>query len=270
MVVAAFPGQRVIVCLFAGWSGHTAGGDRTRGVGTPRPVRRGAILSRRIAARLDSARPRRLRRALAMLMLWMLLATACSGENADGADITNPPSTPVSLGPIPSEDRPTTTMGTTTTTDPAQAAADAALARSDAWYRCALNPPECDPWAALSPTNEGESLEGLVATIEAWKTEDYAIAANPAAGPARWEILGSEIDDVFPGEAVVRICEVDTLMIVDRGAGPDGDDVIVSDGISTVVADLDMRIGEDGRWRVYETILVERLDGEVSCSGHEG
>ncbi|MFV0258026.1 MAG: hypothetical protein ACK5PP_06220 [Acidimicrobiales bacterium] len=201
----------------------------------------------------------------ALLVLGVVALMACGGSDPDDAIITSPPGTPVDTDPVPSTARPTTTLATTTTTDPAEAAAAAALARTEAWIECAEDPQVCDPVAALSPTTAGDSLDRLVAVIEEWAVEGWVSRPNPNAPPVHTEIVSAAIDSDHPTHADVRVCQVDTGMVVDLGAGPGGEDVIVNDVISTNIADLDVRLGDDEVWRVYDLHMVERLEGATEC-----
>ena len=210
--------------------------------------------------------------AVGVLGVAALLAAGCSSDSAAPATTNVEPTTVDTTSPPPTTDPPTTdpstTLAPTTTLDPAAALAaqvEADFLEADRLGREAL----MDPFDTAKEATALERRLGVIADNFRNRLFDYRsgnLAIRPNQGaPASITV---EVPAVLVREgadvAQLQICEVDSWVVVEVGAGPNGTDAIVNPDVVSYRSDVFMR-NVDGIWRFEGGNEVGRWEGAGGC-----
>ena len=198
----------------------------------------------------------------------VLTLAACSGSDGDATPSTVPVTVAPTTAAPTTTSTPTTTQAPTTTIDPAEALA----AEVEADYREAIRLGDealQDPFDAARETAAldrrlGIIRENFAERLARYRTESLAIRENetvPATivveQPAR---LVPPSDDVIE----MQVCEVDSWIVVEVGAGPNGTDAVVNPDVVAYRAQVFMR-NVDGVWRYEGGNDLASWEGATSC-----
>jgi hypothetical protein len=198
----------------------------------------------------------------------VLTLAACSGSDGDASLSTVPVTVAPTTAAPTTTSAPTTTQAPTTTIDPAVALA----AEVEADYREAIRLGDealQDPFDAARETAAldrrlGIIRENFAERLARYRTESLAIRENetvPATivveQPAR---LVPPSDDVIE----MQVCEVDSWIVVEVGAGPNGTDAVVNPDVVAYRAQVFMR-NVDGVWKYEGGNDLASWEGATSC-----
>jgi hypothetical protein len=110
----------------------------------------------------------------------------------------------------------------------------------------------------------GVIADNLSATLADYRAKNYAIRPNEDV-PASVTVEG---DPVFLGPnnevAEVQICEVNSWILVEVGAGPNGTDAVVNPDVVAARSTVFMR-NVDGAWLFEGGNEVGRWEGAAEC-----
>lgn len=204
----------------------------------------------------------------------LLLVACSSGEDASpdtgtitqvSAAVTEPSvvgsvsttSTTSSTSVSPSSDPPPTLEVMNETEQAVRAAVDqAARDFSD----CLVAMPACDA-ASLAATRGDPLLSINVARVDEWNAAGYTVIDRDQF---RYVIEGVELS-ADGQQATVAVCIADGSKLVDPGAGPDGADLIVDDAYVSGREAWDMRLGDDGIWRIHDGPVIGTTEATDVC-----
>ena len=179
--------------------------------------------------------------AVGALGVASLLAAGCSSSDAAPATTVVEPTVVETTSPPPATDPPTsdapstdpgTTITPSTTVDPAAALAaevEADFLEADRLGReASMDPFDPEKEAAALDRRLGVIRDNLAATLADYRANNYAIRENPTTPPS----ITVEVPPALVVEggdvAEMQICEVDSWVLVEVGAGPNGGDAIVN------------------------------------------
>jgi hypothetical protein len=210
------------------------------------------------------------RRGSALVVATVCLLAACSSGEGDVAETTSVTRTVASSIDVPATTNvPTTSESPTTTIDPAAALAaevEADFREADRLGREA----SMDPFDAAKEQTAlewrlGVIAENFAAKLADWRERNYALRENPDVPasitvevPAALVLEGADV-------AEMQICEVDSWIVVEAGAGPNGTDSIVNDEVVASRATVLLR-KVDGVWRYEGGSVVEEWEGRDACA----
>ena len=156
---------------------------------------------------------------------------------------------------------PNTTAATTSTNivDSVEAQVEAGFAAALAVrIQCGREPENCDFAAAVIPGSPADEITRQL-IMEQIDNNQRTVAGQ---GEYKWRIdnIDAEGDVAF-----VTTCVFDTVIVFDIAdlANPD-DDIVVNDLRASTIIEWEMRL-VDGRWGVYRTQRLERLEGGDLC-----
>jgi hypothetical protein len=200
----------------------------------------------------------------------MLLLAACSGSDGDAAPSTTPaPVATTAATPAPTTTSvPSTTQAPTTTIDPAQTLA----AEVEADFREAIRlgdealqePFDAARAAAALDRRLGVVRENFAERLARYRTENLAIRQNETV-PATI-VVEQPARRIPPSDDVIemQVCEVDSWIVVEVGAGPNGTDAVVNPDVVAYRAQIFMR-NVDGIWRYEGGNDLASWEGVASC-----
>ena len=178
------------------------------------------------------------------------------------------PSVPSSTDTPTTTETPTTTTAPPTTIDPAEALA----AEVEADFREAIRlgrEASQDPFdldVRRRPLIEGSELSRRAsrAKLERYREENLAIRENPDVPASISVEVPARL--IAPSEDVVemQVCEVDSWIVVEVGAGPSGSDAIVNPDFVAYRAQIFMR-NVDGIWRYEGGNDLESWENSQVC-----
>jgi hypothetical protein len=201
----------------------------------------------------------------------VLTLAACSGSDGDASlstvVVTVAPTTaaPTTTSAPTTTEAPTTT---TTTIDPAVALAaevEADFREADRLGReASMDPFDAEKEAAALERRLGVIADNLAARLAEWRELNYALRENPDVPasitveiPATLVLEGGDV-------AEMQICEVDSWVVVEVGAGPNGTEAIVNDEVVASRATVFLRT-VDGTWHYEGGNVIEEWEGETAC-----
>lgn len=127
-----------------------------------------------------------------------------------------------------------------------------------------MDPFNADLEQAALERRLGVFADELRVTLDDYRSRNYAIRPNPEV-PA---VVSVEVPAVLVGEAVdvaqLQICEVNSWILVEVGAGPDGSDAIVNPDVISTRATVLLR-NEGGTWKIEGANQLGRWEGEPTC-----
>jgi len=200
----------------------------------------------------------------------MLMLAACSSDgDASPSTTSGTVAEPVPTSPAPTTTiAPPTTQTPTTTIDPAETLAaevEADFREADRLGReASMDPFDADKEAAALERRLGVIAENFAAKLAEWRELNYALRENPDVPvsitvevPATLVVEGGDV-------AEMQICEVDSWIIVEVGAGPNGSDAIVNDEVVASRATVFLRdVG--GVWQYEGGNVIEEWEGQTAC-----
>jgi hypothetical protein len=199
-----------------------------------------------------------------------LLLAACSGSDGDATPATTPtPVATTAATPAPTTtSAPSTTQAPTTTIDPAQTLAaevEADFREADRLASEALQ----DPNDALKETAALERRTGALAdqlrqtlaefrlSNHAWRPNELVPASLEIEVPAVLVVEGADVAELV-------VCELNSWVVVEVGAGPDGTDAIVDSNVVAFRNSVLLR-DVDGTWLVEGGTTIGRWEGADGC-----
>lgn len=200
-----------------------------------------------------------------------LLLAACSGSDGDAVDtaaVVTPPATdPPTTAPPTTTEPPTTTAAPTTTFDPAdQLAAEVEADLLEAFRlgrEAEKDPFDSEKERAALGRRLGVIAENLAAALADYRSQNYALRPNPDVAAS----VLVESRPIFLGDgevAEVQICEVNSWVLVEVGAGPNGADAIVNPDVLASRSVVFMR-NVDGVWKFEGGNELQRWEGSTTC-----
>jgi hypothetical protein len=201
-----------------------------------------------------------------------LLAAGCSSDEAAPATtvaeatVVETTSTPPATTP-PSTDV-ATTVAPTTTLDPAAllaAEVEADFLEADRLGReASMDPFDAEKEAAALDRRLGVIRDNFAAKLADYRMNNYAIRASDVSPPSVTVELPATLVVEGGDVAEMQICEVDSWVLVEVGAGPNGTDAIVNAEVVASRADVFMRdVG--GVWKFEGGAVVAEWEGLASC-----
>lgn len=221
-------------------------------------------------------------RGAGFLAVCVLLLAACSSGNdaappttiesvstassSSGEETTSLATSTTSIAP--------TTTATTTTVAPAtsapttldtgaaaEAAVRTAVERAIADFsECLVAMPHCDP-AMLAATRTDPMLAINTQRISDWNSSGFTVIDRDQF---RYVIESVEVSPDLR-QATVMVCFADGSKVISPGAAPDGSDVIIDGTFVSGREAWDMRLGDDGVWRVREGPVVGKTERTDQC-----
>jgi hypothetical protein len=161
----------------------------------------------------------------------------------------------------------TTTVAPTTTVDPL-AAEEAAASEAAEQARLArlnvlVSPDDPAAIAALdqfyvagSPARAEVDSSLIDLETEGWEVRPHSTVPET--------LTVEEISFGGPGAATLVVCIIDSGVIYEPGAAPDGGDVIVNDTVYAARSQYEM-VMVDGAWKLADISLVEEWQGIAEC-----
>jgi hypothetical protein len=197
------------------------------------------------------------------------VAAACSGSGDPAPETTmSTPTSPPTTDAPTTTSTPPTTEAPTTTIDPNEALA--AEVEADLLEALRLGrEAEQDPFnaekeAAALDRRLGVIAENFAATLADYRERNLAIRPNDDV-PATVTVEGEPTFVGAAGDfAEVQVCEVNSWVLVEVGAGPDGADAIVNPDTVATRSTLFMR-RVDETWRFEGASRLAEWDGAESC-----
>jgi hypothetical protein len=200
----------------------------------------------------------------------VLTLAACSGSDGDASLSTVPVSVAPTTAAPTTTSAPTTTQAPTTTIDPAEVLAaevEADFREADRLGReASMDPFDAEKEAAALERRLGFAADSLAAELLDWREKNYALRSSAEVPalitievPAALVLEGADV-------AEMQICEVDSWVIVEVGAGPNGTDAIVNDEVLSYRTSVLLR-NVNGIWRLEGGTEIERWEGAVPCPG---
>ncbi len=225
----------------------------------------------------------------------VLVAAACSGDDASDAATTGVPTTTSAAPSTTAAPETTTTTSTTespvpttsstavtdtssptsvpapdSTLDPNDpvAQAEAVLAAVEAAMRASVNavrsPSDDRVVAQLSDHYTGVLLEGWRNVVADYRANNLRQLENTVEPDAFVAELASLAVSASGTLATVQGCEITSGIVVEIGGNPDGTDRVIEDGIGRTVLELEVVV-EDGAWKVRDAIEPDPSDRIASC-----
>jgi hypothetical protein len=216
----------------------------------------------------------------ASVMALTLSANACSGD--DNTTTSTAPTTSASVST--SGDPPPTTTSTTVTTTPSatssgapttvdqiaatkQAVSAAAVQSRQDYLYAVRNYDAADALDVLARTTakDGPSWALGIKNMETLRTHGWRSRENPSVP----SVLSVESDvqllDGPPAtKAELTVCTIDSGVVYEPGAAPDGSDTIVNDEV-TAIRDHITMVFDGGAWKLYQGTNVGSWSGATSC-----
>lgn len=138
-----------------------------------------------------------------------------------------------------------------------RAAVDRAVAGFSA---CLVAMPGCDA-ASLAATRGDPLLAVNVARVGEWNAAGYTVVDRD-----QFRYVIEDVELSADGlQATVTVCVADGSKLVDPGAGPDGADLIVDGTYVSGREAWDMRLGDDGIWRVHDGPVIGTTEATDVC-----
>lgn len=194
-----------------------------------------------------------LRGPILLAVVALVVLSAC-GRNETAAPPTTTTTTPAPSSSLGT----TTTTEATTTTVSVDATEQAVLAAYDGYFDAILK--------ANDPPDQSSPVLREYATGEAFQSVFEAAQANRLAGRSLRLPEGSvtehraEVISIEGGEATVRDCAVDDVLVVRTDTGE-----VLNDAVATQLRTATL-IQEEGSWKVSFTELEERWEGIAGCA----
>jgi len=209
-------------------------------------------------------------RGVVIVVASCLLLAACGGSDSDSETATtaagSPPTTVADTTSTTTES-PVGTTGVTNTTldaDAQLAAAEQAyLDAFDAYIAAARDPANPDLRANIEALYTGPNLEFTISQLDSFVEQNWV--ARPGEEPSRTMILESP---QFLPDRVDRVelvaCPINSEIIVETGAAPDGSDALVTDR-TTVRRGLIRLSLVDGKWKSESGEMLAELTDPEEC-----
>ena len=199
----------------------------------------------------------------------VLTLAACSSSDGEATPPTS--STPATIATTTAPtttSAPPSTQAPTSTIDPSEALAaevEADFREADRLGReASMDPFDAEKEAAALDRRLGVIAENFAAKLAEWRELNYALRENPDVPasitveiPATLVLAGGDV-------AEMQICEVDSWVIVEVGAGPNGSDAIVNDEVVAYRTTIFMR-NDGGIWRIEGGNETGRWEGTAEC-----
>lgn len=209
-----------------------------------------------------------------VVALASLLLAACATSDGDVAETTSVVSTVPSATDapttVPSTDAPPTTAAPTTTIDPAEdlaAQVEADLLEADRLANEALQDPFDAEMEAAALERRTGFLENLLReTLAEYRRLNRALRPNPDV-PATVEVeVPAELVLEGGDVAELQVCEVNSWILVEVGAGPSGSDAIVDPNV-VAFRTLALMRNVDGTWLVEGGTILGQWEEATECPG---
>jgi len=206
---------------------------------------------------------------LAVALVMSLLAACSGGGDASPATTATTPTVTATTEADPTTTvAPTTTEAPTTTIDPAEALA--AAVEADLLEANRLeNEASQDPFNADKEQAALERRAGFAAAALEEKLADYRqrnVAIRPNGQVPATVIVESPATLVVEGADVaqVQVCEINSWILVEVGAGPNGSDAVVNPDVVASRASVFLR-AVDGVWKIEGGNSIAEWEGAASC-----
>lgn len=207
-----------------------------------------------------------------LMLLAMVLAggaiAACSSDDASPASGSVVETLVATTEPVVTSTSPSTTESPPTTTDPAETLAaevEADFLEADRLGREASQDPfNAEKEQAALDRRVGFAENNFRNRLAEYRAQNYAIRPSPST-PA--SVIVEVPAALVPGGedvAQIQICEVDSWVVVEVGAGPDGSDAIVNPDVATYRSTVLLReVG--GTWKLEGGSEIGRWEGATEC-----
>jgi hypothetical protein len=259
-----------------------------------RTVSRSVVgVSRRFPVLMISTDLPLVRRRTALLIAAVaIVLTACSGDDdadstipppvtsdtlfvtttVDDSDATDPTVSSTTDDPgstAPSTDPPPATDATAPSTtaapvdDDVQAVIDGLVASWNAFNEIKLDPTSDDKFRVVAETHRGELLDRVLEIVSERRLMDRRSIPNPDVPT---EILPRAGTVAIDGNlAEVEYCWINSNILVETAGNPDGSDLVLDDSVSAVVQRDTLEL-IDGKWIRVDSVDIDTVPGETSCS----
>jgi hypothetical protein len=204
--------------------------------------------------------------AVGALGVVALLAAGCSSDEAAPATTVAEATVAETTSPPPATDA-STTIAPTTTLDPAATLAaqvEADFLEADRLGReASMDPFDAEKEAAALDRRVGFSRQRLQESLAAYRERNYALrpsASTPAVLTIEVPAVVAEASDF----AEIQVCEINSWIVVEVGAGPDGSDAIVDPDVVAMRSTIFLR-SVDGIWKVEGGQELGKWENEAAC-----
>jgi hypothetical protein len=210
--------------------------------------------------------------AVGALGVAALLATGCSSDEAAPGSTVVRPTVVETTSPPPATDPPSTdpatTIAPTTTLDPA--ATLAAEVEADfleafaALYEAVQDPGDDEKLSTALDWHVAPNRRFIADQLEEYRLNGWIARPNPDVNAVVVIEVPAILLDPSDDAAELQVCEVDSWIVVEPGAGPDGSDALVNDELNTYRSTYFVR-RVDGRWLVEGSSEIGSWLGLKSC-----
>ena len=204
-----------------------------------------------------------------MALVTSLLAACSSGGDASLETTATTPTVIATTQADPTTTvAPTTTEAPTTTIDPAQVLAAQVeadlLAGIDAITTALQDPTNDEKVGQARDLQAGSNLAFFERRLSEFLERGYQLRPNPTV-PAEVTIeVAASLVDGSADFAELRVCEVDSWVTVEPGAGPNGSDAIVDPDVLVFRSVYFMRDTGD-RWKIEGSRELGSWEGVDAC-----
>jgi hypothetical protein len=211
------------------------------------------------------------KRDAACALLLVMLVVACGSDDDASPAITTAPAPPATttttIAPDETSTTTTTTPVTTTTVvDESQAVIDAYLAAWEAFTVAAMSPGDEVLRREVEQTRTGGNRTEAFRLLDHFVDRGWVSRENvvsPAATAV--ETLPEFVSD---DAATIIVCDLDSNVLVEAGAAPDGSDAVVDDSVTARRLEVTL-VKEDGAWRNSSGRVIQEWLGQDACGASE-
>lgn len=168
---------------------------------------------------------------------------------------------PTTVAPTTS---PTTSPPTTVPVDPTDAVIADFLAAWEGINEAKLNPQDQALVDAAASRLSGVLLPSFLERIDQFRANNWRSLTDDGAPASATIVEGSVI--IVDETATLAFCDLDSNVLVEVGALPDGGDAVVDESIVARLSDATLRL-EGDRWLLVSSNTTEEFPGSTTCGG---
>lgn len=191
--------------------------------------------------------------------------SAATTTTTTEAPTTTPPPTTTAETTTTTTEPPTTEQPTTTTTEPVDEVQEVIDSFELAWRAfddAKLDPTDDAKFEVARARFTGAALQALDERIGSFRREGLRGQTNPDV-PARADVYRDTV--VVDGDtATLLVCDVNSNLLVETGAAPDGSDAVVNDDIVARLVETSMIRSGEG-WLLARGVTVAEYVGQDRC-----
>jgi hypothetical protein len=197
----------------------------------------------------------------------LLSLAACSSEDASPASTPVAVTDPTTTAAVTPTSPPTTDSPPTTADPSATLAAEVEADLLEAFRlgrEASQDPFNAEKEQAALDRRVGFSRDRLRVSLADYRDRNYAIRPNQTVPASIVVEAPAALIDVGSDVAEVQVCEVNSWILVEVGAGPGGTDAVVNPEVIASRSMIFLR-RVDGVWKVEGGDEVGRWEGQAEC-----